>query len=437
MILVGNQRSGAKNLALHLLKEENEHVEVHEIRGFASQNLTAALNEAYAISRATRCKQYLFSLSLNPPQDANIATVDFEDAIERIEDRLGLSGQPRAIVFHEKEGRRHCHTVWSRIDAEEMKAVPLPYTKRKLQEIARDLYLKHGWTMPRGLANSKESDPKNFSLAQWQQAKRIGKDPRAIKATFQDCWAISDSGAAFINAMEDRGYKVARGDRRGFVAIDFKGEIYAIAKWANVKTKQVRTRLGDENSLPSAREVKQQIAQEMLVAMGKFKDKLDSQKQERNKQFEKRRIELVTRQRAERKTLNDKLEQRQTAECAERQNRYRSGIMGFWDLLSGTHNRIKKQNALETDQATIRDRAEKDALITRHLEQRKRLNTIRIQERSEYQSQKQEIQKDAQTYKSMLSEMRDQKMDKSRRERQYSDTSTPSQKRTRSRSLDQ
>jgi len=85
MILVGNQRSGAKNLALHLLKEENEHVEVHEIRSFTSQNLISALNEAYAISRATRCKQYLFSLSLNPPPNENVSIDIFEDAIEKIE----------------------------------------------------------------------------------------------------------------------------------------------------------------------------------------------------------------------------------------------------------------------------------------------------------------------------------------------------------------
>jgi hypothetical protein len=68
MILVGNQRGGAKNLALHLLKEENEYVEVHEIRGFNSQNLASALKEADAISRATRCKQYLFFFE---PQSAN------------------------------------------------------------------------------------------------------------------------------------------------------------------------------------------------------------------------------------------------------------------------------------------------------------------------------------------------------------------------------
>lgn len=54
MILVGNQRGGAKDLALHLLKDENEHIEVHELRGFVSNNLMGALNEAYAISRAAQ-----------------------------------------------------------------------------------------------------------------------------------------------------------------------------------------------------------------------------------------------------------------------------------------------------------------------------------------------------------------------------------------------
>ncbi len=94
-------------------------------------------------------------MSLNPPPpNENVPIEVFEDAIERVETRLGLSGQPRAIVFHEKEGRRHCHTVWSRIDAEELKAVALPFTKRKLQENARELYLEHGWKMPRGLAVS-------------------------------------------------------------------------------------------------------------------------------------------------------------------------------------------------------------------------------------------------------------------------------------------
>ncbi len=40
MILKGNQRGGASNLARHLLKrEENEHVTLHELRGFCADDL--------------------------------------------------------------------------------------------------------------------------------------------------------------------------------------------------------------------------------------------------------------------------------------------------------------------------------------------------------------------------------------------------------------
>ena len=129
MILQGSQRGGARDLARHLLKKENEHIEVYELRGFASHDLRSALDELHAISRGTRAKQFLFSLSLNPPPTANVSTDQFLSAINKVEDRLGLTDQPRAIVFHEKSDRRHCHVVWSRIDADEMKAIPLVCAK--------------------------------------------------------------------------------------------------------------------------------------------------------------------------------------------------------------------------------------------------------------------------------------------------------------------
>ncbi len=181
MILQGNQRGGAKNLALHLLKEENDHVEVYELRGFVSNDLVNALNEAHFISKGTKSKQFLYSLSLNPPPSANVSIKGFEDAIDKVEKKLGLIGQPRAIVFHEKNTRRHAHVVWSRIDASNLKAIKLSFTKYKLMDVSRALYLKHQWEMPLGMSNSNECNPKNFSLQQWQQAKRVGKDPRAIK----------------------------------------------------------------------------------------------------------------------------------------------------------------------------------------------------------------------------------------------------------------
>ena len=141
-----------------------------------------------------------------------------------------------------------------------MKAINLPHYKLKLRDMSRELYLENGWQMPRGLVNSKERDPTNFTHAQWEQAKRAGHDPRALKSMFQECWTASDSRQAFAAAIQARGYTLARGDRRGYVAVDYRGEVYAIAKYTGIKTREVSVRLGDEKELPSIEQAKSAIS---------------------------------------------------------------------------------------------------------------------------------------------------------------------------------
>lgn len=273
MILKASQRAGAKQLAWHLLNErDNEHVSVHELRGFVADNLVDAFNESYALSRGTRCTQFLFSLSLSPPECESVPVDVFEKAIMDIEAKVGLDGQPRAIVFHEKEGRRHAHCVWSRIDPERMRAINLPHFKVKLRDESRRLYIEHGWRMPAGLIDSAERDPLNFSRAEWQQACRTEQDARALKALFQECWAASDSAAGFMHALDARGLTLARGDRRGVVAVDFRGEVYAVARWASIQTKAVRARFGDGAMLRPVAEVRVQMAARLGEKLTGFAD---------------------------------------------------------------------------------------------------------------------------------------------------------------------
>ena len=135
MILKGSQRAGAKQLANHLLNDrDNDHVTTLELRGFVASDLHGALSESHAISKATKCKQFMSSLSLNPPKHLTAAETDFLAAADKAEKSLGLEGQPRAIVIHEKEGRRHAHVVWSRIDSEKLTAVNLPFYKERLKK---------------------------------------------------------------------------------------------------------------------------------------------------------------------------------------------------------------------------------------------------------------------------------------------------------------
>lgn len=390
MILHGNQRGGAKNLALHLLKEENEHVEVHELRGFVSDNLVSALNEAYAVSRGTKARQFLFSLSLNPPPAEHVPTAVFEDAIERIEQKLGLHGQPRAIVFHEKEGRRHAHAVWSRIDTEAMKAIPLPYSKRKLMDISRELYREHGWTMPNGLIREGGFDPRNFTLAQWQQAKRIGKDPRAIKQVFQDCWSASVNQAAFGQALKERGYTLARGDRRGFVALDYACNVFAVAKWVGIKAKEVRAKLTDQAALPSVDEARKQIAERMEDRLRNLQQAQETAITARLSEIEHKRTDMACRHATAREDLRKTQEERWQAETKARQERFNKGLKGLLDRLTGQRRRIRERNEQEMLEALRRDQEKRDALVFQQLEERRVLQ-VRIERLRQFGAQRQSV----------------------------------------------
>jgi len=406
MILNGNQRGGAKDLAVHLLKPENDHVQVHELRGFISDDLLGAFTESYAISRGTRCKQFLYSLSLNPPEGVKVSTEAFEKAADKVEKRLGLDGQPRAFVFHEKSGRRHAHVVWSRIDPQEMKAVQLSHSKRKLREVSRELFREHGWEMPKGLIDREARDPKNFSLSEWQQAKRVGKDPRHIKAAIQDAWTISDSKGALEAALEERGFVLARGDQRGFVVLDRDGEIYSLPKWAGLKTKDVRSKLGPEKALPSVEQARGQIAKAMTPTLQRLEAERRRMAKVQNRQLELERQRLVKAQRDERKRFELALQARALREAKQRHDRYRKGFAGLWDVLRGESARSRKQNELEAWQAIKRDQAQRDGLIFKHIEARRALMERQRSTHNEDLELKQELRKAAMGYGAMSDEAR-------------------------------
>ncbi len=374
MILKASQRGGGKQLARHLLRtDENEHVEIHEIRRFMSGDLAGALSEAHAVSLDTRCKQFLFSVSLSPPQQERVSVETFESAIERIEQRTGLTGQPRVVVFHEKEGRRHAHAVWSRIDAETMTARNLPFFKMKLRDLSRELYLENGWKMPRGLMNSREADPRNFSLKEWQQSKRIARDPRDLKELMQECWAVSDSKAAFMQALKARGLTLAKGDRRGHVAITPEGEVLSVARYTGKKTKEIEKRLGSPDSLPSAQMAKAQLAKDLSANFMRLRREAEDQKRRDLGPLDQQRASMVQAQRAERAKLKAGQERRWAEETRERTERFDKGLKGLWGRLNGKHAEVQRQNEREAYAALARDRAQRQTVIDAQMQDRRSL----------------------------------------------------------------
>ncbi|MGZ2439391.1 relaxase/mobilization nuclease domain-containing protein [Sinorhizobium medicae] len=414
MILKASQRGNGQNLAVHLMRlDDNEHMELHELRGFVSDDLRGAFKEAEAVARGTRCRQYLFSLSLNPPGGASVSVETFTDAIDRIEERLGLEDQPRAIVFHEKEGRRHAHCVWSRIDAETMTARQMSFFKQKLTGVSRELYLEHGWKMPRGLENAGGRDPTNFTLAEWQQAKRQGLDPRWLKLDVQQCWKLSDNRAAFARSLEERGLFLAKGDKRGFVIVDHQGEVYSLPRCLDLKTKEVRARLGDGDDLKGVAETQRAIGARMTPAIRTHIAESRARFAKDSAKLGHLKMQMTHHHRDERAGLRHSQEQEWQRETKERQDRLPKGLRGLWHRLTGKYQQVRAANETEAALTKHRHAGEEHALIDRQRQERAVLQGAFKQLRSRQAAQLLELRKDVGRFLS-LSRARSERAERSR-----------------------
>ena len=302
-----------------------------------------------------------------------------------------------------------------------MKAVQLSFSKRRLIDLSRELFLEHGWTMPEGLKHSHARNPLNFTLAEWQQAKRIGKDPKQIKAVFQECWSLGKTQNAFAHALKERGYLLARGGRRGFVAVDHRGEVFAVSKWVGIKTKEVRTRLTEEKNLPSVDEARIRIAKDMTV-------RLETLSQEQMTVFATRRTELEEKWQAlarEYQAERQKLIETQQSFWQDKQQEWRSsfnkGMRGLFDRLTGRRKEIEERNEQDAWQIKMRQQQERDALIFQQLETRRTLQS-RIERLEALKSYRlDELEHD----KSQYQAMRDQRLEQLETQRQEQNRDRP------------
>ena len=248
-------------MARHLTSSENDHVELGNARGFVSQSPYAAFQEIEAISKGTQAKQPFFHVIFNPPNSKLVSNDQFYDAIDRLEIKLGLVGQPRYPIFHDKDGQRHCHCVWSRIDVEKMKAINMAFFKDKCFRLSRDLFKAYGWEneMPAGFIDKEKKDPFDVFIGEFRQLQKQGIDPREIKQICQDAWRNSDDMAGFKKRLEEQSFFLAQGDKRGFVIVDENKKVYSLSRFGGIKVRDLKARLGLPAKLPSVSSIVNRI----------------------------------------------------------------------------------------------------------------------------------------------------------------------------------
>jgi hypothetical protein len=260
MIINGGSRSNGAFFAKHLTNgEHHERVTLCEMRNLAAMNIPDALREMAAVAMGTLCKNYFYHANINPREDEVLTQEQWQFAADLLEENLCLAGQARFIVEHKKEGCTHRHVIWSRIDIASMTAVVMADDYEKHQATARKLERAFELTRVQSVSGrSRASGPRPSRRPKtWEsfRGQRSGIDPWEMKQTITALYRNAPNGAAFVAALEARGYKLVRGSNAAFCILDEAGHLHSLARRIDgIKASSLREFMSDIDyaALPDA-----------------------------------------------------------------------------------------------------------------------------------------------------------------------------------------
>jgi hypothetical protein len=265
VIAKGTLHNSGRRLADYMTTgKDNEKAALWQLKGFASDEIKAAFRSIDVLAKGTRAEKPFFHVQVRNPADEELTKEQWERVADRIEVKLGYSGQPRAIAFHQdvETGHEHMHVAWSRIDGETLQAKPLPFFKLRLKEVCRELEVELDLTRV-------SSDRPRVELApsrnEEEQSRRLDTDLHGIRGTIRAAYEQSDGGKAFAAALADQGLTLCQGERRDFIVIDAAGGMHALGKrLLGDSAAQVRHHLADlpHEALPTVAEAREHLVRE-------------------------------------------------------------------------------------------------------------------------------------------------------------------------------
>ena len=266
MIIKGGSRAGPEQLAKHLQRRDtNEMVDILELQSLAP-NLDEAFRDWQTLSEGTHGSKGLYHVNIDPAEEYVISPEQWQHCVEVLEKELGFEGQPRAVVMHQKQGRQHLHVVWARTDIDTMtlRSDSMNYPAHERASKALELEFGHEPVPGKHAKRDREKQPEfpnaAANHAEWQQAERTGVNPAERKDQITALKQASDSPQAFMRALEEQGYLLAKGERRDFVLVDAAGEVYGLARQIHgMKAAELREYMKglDPENLPTAEQAAQ------------------------------------------------------------------------------------------------------------------------------------------------------------------------------------
>lgn len=123
------------------------------------------------------------------------------------------------------------------------------------------------------------------SLAETANAKKTGISPEQRREDITAAYVQADSAAAFVNALEEKGYVLAKGDSRAFVIVDEFGDVHSLTRYVKgVRAKEIKARLADLDiaSLPNVAQAQEQAKARLAAQEERLREQQDVQHDRRH-----------------------------------------------------------------------------------------------------------------------------------------------------------
>lgn len=203
--------------------------------------------------KSTAGQVYAFSLSWHPeekPEKEHMMSAAFETL-----KRLGLNEHEAVFVAHQETEHPHVHIICNLVSPKDGRTAAPAYDRLTLSTWAQEHETATGKIYCEKRVENNEKRREKVKPDR-QLALVKGKEEKHLSAEqIQDIYTRSDSGRAFQSALEEAGFTLAKGDRRGFVLVDSQGKIHSLSRQLQgQRASDLKARLSDidERSLPEA-----------------------------------------------------------------------------------------------------------------------------------------------------------------------------------------
>ena len=247
-------------LAKHLLKPENDSVEVIPPRGLGSPSLIGQMRELVALSLGGRTNQPAYHVHCDP----DLAIVDNAGARRRwwslFEKEFRLGSQPYCGAVHIKHSREHEHRVYSLV-RRDGGVVDTAWDYARREKVSRIVEFEHGLPpVPskhaRSIIKSLREEGRG-DVAAWLEAagmadierpvaplspeerliqERTGVVLGDVRAAALAAWHASDDGEGLRDALRERGLRLHAG-RSGPVVYDESGAAHLLTRLVGAASK--------------------------------------------------------------------------------------------------------------------------------------------------------------------------------------------------------